>query len=153
MTTKDFLSAMIAKAPGLYFQQIVRSAGLPVGTVDYSLWRLQKEGTIKSEIIFGKKRFFEHSFANARIYGLLQEDIVREIVTLLMAQKTQVQIAHKVRLSKSTVSWYIKRMQKEGLINEFSRRYVVIEEQKVKEILDSKSTKNLVNNFISMWEK
>ena len=109
MTARVMLQSLIEKFPGMYFQQIVRASSMPIGTVDYNLWKLQKDKAIKSEIIFGKKRFFEISFENPRMYGLLQEEIVRRIVKLITIGKhTNSAISKELKLSKSTISWYFK---------------------------------------------
>ena len=151
---------IVNKYAGCHFREIERKSGLSTGLVKYHLDYLTKYDIIKQEKIGNNVRYFtrELSDEEKRILSLLRTESYRKIIICLISngESSHKKISDFVALSPSTVSWHLKRLVKEGVINSSERGYVLqIEKNKIiklliayrKSFLDS-----LVDRTIEMWE-
>jgi predicted transcriptional regulator len=154
-----FLYTLIDKFPGLYFREISNASGFSVGTLDYNLRKLKKSSFIADESIWGKKKYFSSSISSdeRKIIGLLREENVRRIIGILQEHEAAScgKISSYISLSKPTISWYIKRLKTEGLLE--TGCGVALRDRKAVESVLLKYrpsfSDKLLNNFISMWER
>ena len=113
----------IGENPACHLRQIKRELNLAMGTIQYHLSLLEKQGKISSEKqnlhryyfsigLFGKKE--------KAILQILNQETAREILLSILEKKnpTQIDIANLMKLSSPSINWHIKRLLELGLIVE-----------------------------------
>jgi len=113
----------IQQNPGCHLRQIKRELDLSMGTVQYHLNLLEKDGKILSER-HSLHRFyfpigmFEENQKN--ILKILNQDTVREILLYIIERNnpTQTDIADSVKISPASINWHIQHLLSLGLIDE-----------------------------------
>jgi len=120
--------------PGSHLREIKRSLDMAMGTVQYHLGLLEKQGKIISERQNFRKSYFPVGlFAkNQRILlKIIKQDTAREILLFIVEQKnpTQQEIVNKIQISAASVTWHLDRLKKIDIINElrdgkFKRYYL-----------------------------
>ena len=109
--------------PGCYFRKIKRELGYSVGTTQYQLNKLEKEGKIVSY----SDGFYKSYFANGlfdenekKILQILNQKSLREILLLIIENKnlTKQDIVKKFEISYSTATWYLEKLIDSNLILE-----------------------------------
>ncbi len=113
----------IQENPGSHLRQIKRELDLAMGTVQYHLNLLEKQGKITSE----KQNFHKYYFPaglfeknEKSILQILNQETAREILLLILEKKnpTQTDIVNFMQLSSPSINWHIKRLLELGLIIE-----------------------------------
>lgn len=113
----------IQENPGSHLRQIKRELTMSMGTIQYHLNLLEKQGKILSE----KHNFHKYYFPmglfekNERdILKILNQETAREILLFILEKKkpTQTDIANIIEISSASVNWHIKRLIELGLILE-----------------------------------
>lgn len=113
----------IQENPGSHLRQIKREVDLAMGTVQYHLNLLEKQGKILSE----KQNFHKYYFPvglfeknEKSILQILNQETAREILLLILEKKnpTQTDIVNFMQLSSPSINWHIKRLLDLGLIVE-----------------------------------
>ena len=146
----------IQENPGSHLRRIMRELEMSMGTIQYHLNLLEKQGKISSE----RQNFHKYYFPiglfgqNERdILKILNQDTAKEILMIILERKepTQSEIAETIKISSAAVSWHVKRMKKHGLIKEIqdgkSKRYLLaIKPQYVISLM-----KNYHPNIWSKW--
>lgn len=109
--------------PGCHLRQIKRELNLAMGTVQYHLNSLEKQGKISSE----KQNLHKYHFPiglfeknEKTILQILNQENAREILLVILEKRnpTQTDIANLIKLSSPSVNWHIKRLLELGLILE-----------------------------------
>lgn len=109
--------------PGCYFRKIKRELGFSVGTTQYQLNKLEKEGKIVSY----SNGFYKSYFANGvfeeeekKILQILNQKSLREILLFIIENKnpTKQDIVKKFEISYSTTTWYLEKLIDSDLILE-----------------------------------
>jgi predicted transcriptional regulator len=113
----------IQENPGSHLRQIGRELTMSMGTIQYHLNLLEKQGKISSEKHNLHKYYFPIGLfeKNERdILKILNQETAREILLLILEKKnpTQTDIANTIQLSSASVNWHIKRLFELGLILE-----------------------------------
>ncbi|MCA9811940.1 MAG: winged helix-turn-helix transcriptional regulator [Nitrosarchaeum sp.] len=111
----------IQENPGCHLRHVKRELKLAMGTIQYHLNLLEKQGKIFSEKQMFHRRYFPVGLfeQNEReILNLLNQETPREIIMFILEKKnpSQSEISKRVNISPSSVNWHIKRMEKTGLI-------------------------------------
>jgi len=111
----------VLKYAGSHFREIERKCGLPTGTVKYHLDYLTKHNIIKQEKADGHVRYFpkELSGEEKQLLSFLRPENSRKILIFLISESdaSHKEITSFVDLSSSTVSWYLGRLIRGGVIN------------------------------------
>jgi len=113
----------IQENPGCHLRQIKRELMLAMGTIQYHLNLLEKQGKISSEKHNLHKYYFPIGLfeQNERdILKILNQETAREILLIILENKnpTQTDIANIIKISSASVNWHIKRLIELGLILE-----------------------------------
>jgi predicted transcriptional regulator len=109
--------------PGCHLRQIRNEVAVSMGTAQYHLGRLEKEGKITSNR-HGFYRFYFPAglFADneKNILEVLSHETSRDIVMFIIEQKnpTQTEIANRVGVSPASISWHVTRLVESQLISE-----------------------------------
>lgn len=113
----------IQENPGSHLRQIKRESDLAMGTAQYHLNLLEKQGKISSE----KQNFHKYYFPvglfeknEKSILQVLNQETAREILLLILEKKnpTQTDIVNFMQLSSPSINWHIKRLLELRLIIE-----------------------------------
>lgn len=109
--------------PGSHLRRIKIDLGLSMGTIQYYLRKLEKEGKITSSRNGLHKCFFVSG-----IFGDNEKDIIkyfnqetpRKIILYIMQQglPTQTDIALELRVTSPTISWNLNRLTSSKIITE-----------------------------------
>ena len=145
----------IKENPGCHLRQIKRELAMSMGTIQYHLNLLEKQGKVSSEKQNLHKYYFPIGLfeQNERdILKILNQETAREILLRILESKnpTQTDIANTIKISSASVNWHIKRLIELGLILEQKdgkfKRYSLG--------IDTKHIVSLMKNYHpNMWNK
>ena len=125
---KDKIFDFIIDNPSSHLRKIKNNLGFSMGTIQYNLAMLEKEGKIKSVKTRFYKNYYHINESNEKILSVLNLDSPRSIVMYLIQHEpsTHQEIANGIGLSSSTVSWHMKRLMELQVVQtEYSRKYTI----------------------------
>jgi len=136
ITNYERILHYIHNNPGSHFRKIKNELGLSIGTIQYQLNKLEKDGKILSiqnnfyKFYFPCGIFQEHE---REILQVLNHTSLRKILLFIIEKKnlSKNEIVNHLNISYSSVNWHIERLI----------AYKMIIEKK-----DGKSTRYSVNN-------
>jgi predicted transcriptional regulator len=112
----------IQENPGSHLRKIKRELTMSMGTIQYHLILLEKQGKVSSERHNLHKYYFPIGLFEQNekdILKILNQETAREILLIILEQKpTQTDIANIIKISSASVNWHIKRLVDLGLILE-----------------------------------
>lgn len=114
--------------PSSHLRKIKNNLGFSMGTIQYYLAMLEKEGKIKSTKTKFYKNYYHIHESDDKILSVLNLDSPRNIVIFLIQHEpsTHQEIAKGVGLSSSTISWHMKRLiELQVVMTEYSGKYTV----------------------------
>lgn len=118
----------IVDNPSSHLRKIKTSLGYSMGTIQYYLVMLEKEKKIKSNKIKYYRNYFAVNESEEKILSILNLESPRRIIIHLVQNEpsTHTEIANKVNLSSSTVSWHMKKLLKSDIVqSEFSEKFTL----------------------------
>jgi predicted transcriptional regulator len=115
------LYRLINDSPGTHLREIQRELGMPSGLLSYHLDYLERRGLIRSEDDGYRKRYFiadQFRLRDRRIISLLRQDSPRKIIIHLLLEESSSfsEIREALGISKSTLSYHMKKLTKSGLV-------------------------------------
>jgi predicted transcriptional regulator len=123
-STKDKVYGFIARNPGSYFREILRSLQIGTGNLQYVLTMLEREGKVTTIRVGSYKHFYPSDVdeEKKRILSILSQESPREILLFLSRKpgSCQIDVAKEIRCSSPTARWYLIRLEALELI--WSRR-------------------------------
>lgn len=162
LETRKNIYEFIADRPGTYLREIKKELDLPVGQVEYHLEKLEKHDLISYETSGNKKRYFiqdDVDYPDRKVISLLRQENPRTILLkLLEGEHTFRELLAAVDISKSTLSFHIKKLVKNDLVE--SRRdgrkkvYRCPRKERVAQVLityESSFVDDAVDRFINTW--
>ena len=144
----------IQENPGCHLRKIKRELDMSMGTIQYHLILLEKQGKVSSERQNLHKYYFPIGLFEQNekdILKILNQETAREILLVILEQKpTQTDISNIIKISSASVNWHIKRLVDLGLILEQKdgkfKRYTLG--------IDSKHIVSLMKNYHpNIWNK
>jgi len=106
--------------PGVHLRLIGKVLGMSTGMLSYHLGYMERNGILKSEAEGHRKRYFLAAFAEAqrRIIGTLRQDVPRKIMVEILRHRgrTFAELQTSVGVSKSTLSYHLKRMMQRDVV-------------------------------------
>jgi predicted transcriptional regulator len=130
----DAIRDFIQRNPGSHLRRIKKELNISMGTVQYQLNRLEKNGIITSS----KRGFYRYYFPVAikgfdrEILEILSQDTVSQIILFIIEQKipTQAEIVKEVGISHASINWHMQRLIALDVIEEIKegnyKRYRII---------------------------
>lgn len=125
---KEKILHFIISNPSSHMRKIKNNLEYSMGTIQYYLNMLEKEGKIKSI----KTKFYRNYYlvdeSDEEILSVLNLDSPRKIILYLIQHEpsTHQDIAKGIGLSSSTVSWHMKRLLALQIVKiEYSGKYTV----------------------------
>ena len=145
----------IQNNPGCHLRQVKRELTMSMGTIQYHLNLLEKNGRISSE----RRNLYKHYFPiglfeqnEKDILKILNQETAREILMIILEKKpTQTDIANIIQISSASVNWHIRRLVDFGLILEqkdgkFKRYTLGVDSKNIISLM-----KNYHPNIWSIW--
>ncbi len=163
--TRKRIYSLIESSPGLHKREIARELGMSLSTIDYHLHYMEKRKMVVAKSDGKYKRYFprkemEMSKWDRKILSMLRQEVPRRILMFLLLHPKAIhkEICEYVGKAPSTVSFHMKKLIKEGIVEEISlgkeKAYVVLNEEKVASLLATyKETfvDRAVDKFVSTW--
>lgn len=153
----------ISSFPGVYLREIQKALGLPIGVLEYHLTYLEKKGILSTVVEKYRKRYFvkeEIRHGDKGVISLLRQKTPRRIVihTLLHPKASFKELLRETRLSKSTLSFHLKKLVDGNVLEQEKKGreniYVVREQEQIARILityKSSFIDDVVDRFVEIW--
>ncbi len=165
LETRKKIYNLIESSPGLHKREIARELGMSLSTIDYHLHYMEKRKMVVAKSDGKYKRYFpkrelEMNIWDRKILSMLRQEVPRKILMFLLLHPRAIhkEVCEYVGKAPSTVSFHMKKLIREGLVEEISlgkeKAYVVLNEKKVASLLkEYKETfvDRAVDKFISAW--
>ncbi|WFN34107.1 winged helix-turn-helix transcriptional regulator [Methanogenium sp. S4BF] len=113
----------IRRNPGIHLRGIGKETDITLGTLRYHIDQLRRSHTIAAL----EDRGYTHYFENSGTYSASQQTVLkhmrnattREILAVLAADRfaTRKDIAESLDITGSTVTWHMKRLEEDGVID------------------------------------
>jgi predicted transcriptional regulator len=108
--------------PGVHFNALVRGLDMAPGQVQYHLGRLLGERLV-AEDCYGRTHYYPPSFDawERRALALLRRETSADIVGVLLesGETPATEVADRVGIARSTLSWHVERLVDAGLVAEY----------------------------------
>ena len=161
---RQSLYSLISACPGLHFREIQRRTEVATGQLTYHLDYLAKAGLLRTSSDGEYLRYYaypEISDEERRVLELVHHKSIRHILLHLLENDVCIneQLTGHLHLSPSTVSWHIKRLVDENIVEKKTSGreslYSVNDPELIKKVLikyRETFMDKLVNRFKEMWE-
>lgn len=128
------IKEVISENPGVHLRSIQRITGLSMGVIQYYLHSLEKIPEVESLKLGRNKHFFVLSYKftdEEKVFrSLMQNENIKNILLIVSSFEdhgcTQKQISELLGISKALTSYYIKNLQKYGVIEKIHLRQIII---------------------------
>lgn len=150
----------IINNPSSHLRKIKNSLGFSMGTIQYHLNILEKEGKIKSVKTKFYKNYYHINESDEQILSVFNLESPRSIIMYLLQNEpsTHQDIAKGIELSSSTVSWHMKRLLDLNVVDyEYSGKYTLYHLTNRDNVLENlgkcKSTtwNSMINNMVDVF--
>jgi predicted transcriptional regulator len=134
---------------------VKREVKMSMGTIQYHLNLLEKQGKIVSENQNFHKYYFPvglFKIEEREILKILNQETAREIIMIILEKRdpTQAEIAKHVGIAASSINWHLKRIEETGIIEH-------VQEGKFKKYKLRISTQQVIsimkNYHPNLWSK
>ena len=163
LDTRRKIFEYVSASPGAYLREISRSLRLSLGAVEYHLDRLTRGGLLSCRVHRAKKRYFvtsQVSHQDEVVIASLRQDVPRRIIIHLLGNPgaTFRALLSIVPVSKSTLSFHMKRLVEVGVVHEDregrEKRYKVERCEntaKLVERMKGSLMDEAVDSFVDAW--
>ncbi len=163
LNSRKRIYELVEKFAGSHFREIERKSKMPYGSVKYHLNYLAKHKLISVVRDGNRTRYYPKQFKleNVKLLGLLRQKSIRNILLILLNQKmcSHKEITYYVKLSPSTISWHLNKLEKEGIISSKEEgrmtyyKLITKEDEIIPLLIRYKESflDSIVDNFIEMW--
>lgn len=155
------LVRLVESYPGLHLRELARQAKLSEPLASYHLNQLVQQRVIESREDRGFRRFYPLRHASPEgadrdLVSILRQEIPFHVALVLLDRErsTNAELTEELGLAKSTVSYHVTRMRKEGfLIDDHDTRAVRLAhpERVRKLLLRWEPPRSLSSSFSRIW--
>ncbi|MBI5000489.1 MAG: helix-turn-helix domain-containing protein [Euryarchaeota archaeon] len=154
---------LVSKFPGIHLRAVQKRLGLQMGVLEYHLNYMEKESILASQTDGYRKLYFVReavSHPDKASLSLMRQEILRRIVMLiLLKEKASFKdIMDEFKLSKSTISFHLKKLTEGNVLaTEKSGRetiYSVIDPEKTAQLIITYKESfldSVVDRFADAW--
>ena len=116
---RDMILQFIIDNPSTHLRKIKNCLNYSMGTTQYHVSNLEKEGKIISKRNGFYKNFYHVGIEPEEIMSILNLDSPRKIILYLWENEpsNHLEIAKGVGLSSATISWHMKKLIQIGMIS------------------------------------
>jgi predicted transcriptional regulator len=157
------LISYINNNPGQHYNNILRALKLAPGTLQYHLNRMEREG----KVIVVRDKFYSRYFPESmkhpidrNIMVVLRQKIPRKLLLILLdnGERTGYELAESLKITKSTLSYYIRHLDKLDIINieidGREKRYSLKDPKRIAQLIKKHKKSfadELVDRFVEVW--
>jgi len=161
LETRQKIYTLLKQNPGLHLSKIAKTLEMRVSLVEYHLRYLEKHAIVQSDTHTGYSRYFLQGEAGPRQkrkFSILRQETLLKIVLLLLKKKQahHKEILQYLDISPSTLSYHLKRLQKNKIIEinpqESTRSYQIKEPKELIAWLIKYKPYNLLDGFSDIWK-
>jgi DNA-binding MarR family transcriptional regulator len=169
-TWAEVLLTFVQRYPGVHLREIRRRLGIPIGTLDYHLYRLGREGLITVRFNGGYKCAYPSVAVEAKgpipdadqqLLALLRQSVPRALLLHLYLDgpSSPAGLAGDLGASPSNLAYFLKRLEAAGvLVREGSgseRRVRLTDPKRVHEVLllFPPLPEGAVDRFLRFWQE
>lgn len=110
----------VTRSPGISMSEVAKRTGIPLSTVRYHTWVLNKEDALEEDKIRGKRRLFPTMMDRERmeLSAALEDDATARMLNTVHENEpaSVSELAESLDRSASTVSYHLQRLHDAGLI-------------------------------------
>ena len=144
LKTREKIYSIIKEKPGICVRELQRETRFSIGQLSYHLSLILRANLIKETLDKRFRRFYplETNEFEMKILSLLRQNSIRNILTLFLVKNkiTNKELSKNIKLSKSTISWYIQNLENFNLLNKEINGnkilYSLKEKQKIQTVLE-----------------
>ena len=144
LKTREKIYSIIKEKPGICVRELQRETRFSIGQLSYHLSLILRANLIKETLDKRFRRFYplETNEFEMKILSLLRQNSIRNILTLFLVKNkiTNKELSKNIKLSKSTISWYIQNLENSNLLNKKTNGnkilYSLKEKQKIQTVLE-----------------
>jgi len=161
LETRRSIFDIIKKNPGLHLSKISKMLDLRISLVEYHLHYLEKHGLIQSDTSTGYKRYLikgEKKSLQKKNFSILRQKNLLRIVLYLIKKgySSHKDILEIMDISPSTLSYHLKRLIKNGIIDVkikgTTRIYRIKNSDELVSWLIEYKPYNLLDGFNEVWK-
>ncbi|MBW3584052.1 MAG: helix-turn-helix domain-containing protein [Euryarchaeota archaeon] len=154
----------IEKNPGLHLRALQRALDMPLGTLEYHLYQLDRAGMVVIREDGRYKAFFPKGGDLDRrdkdILYYVRQEVPRRIVMTLLIEPgaSHGDLVKQLPVSASTVSFHVKKLVKAGIVGEVragrGKHFRVVDPDRVAKVLvryRKSFLDDLVDRFARVW--
>lgn len=153
--TRDRIRALVVQFPGLHLREIARQLDMSLALVQYHIPQLVNAGVLEAVEEDGTQRIFPANITGRRgALAALREPHRLHLCLVLLDQGAQrhVDLTAATGLSKSTVSFHLKRMERAGLVRRDGADYALVDPEGTRRLIEQhRPTPDVVDKFARMW--
>ena len=163
LETRRKIYNLIKSRPGLHKREIARIIGMSLSTIDYHLHYMEKKELVESRSDGKYKRYFvkeKGKKENKRLFAMLRQEVPRRILIFLLSHPNAIhkEICEHIGKAPSTISFHMKKLIKEGIVEEIphgkEKAYVVKNKDEVIDLLityKESFVDKAVDRFLDAW--
>lgn len=118
--TRKQISRRIHAAPGVHFNELVRSLDLAPGQVQYHLKQLLSAGVIADEQLYGQTHYYPSECDSWRrgALSLLRRETAGDIVVVLLEHESARPriVADELDIARSTLEWHLDHLTEQSVV-------------------------------------
>ena len=164
LNTRKKIYETVKKFAGCHFREIVRRSRLSNGTVGYQIHYLIRNNLIREEKKGKTITYFPVEFKpeNSSLLSLLRQKSVRNIILFILTNNNceHGEIVSFTKLSPSTVTWHLKKLEEEKIIissktgRTKNYKLIIKSEEIINLLITYKESffDSLVDNIIDTWD-
>ncbi len=159
---ETMLQNIVNRFPGIRYREVMRLSGLSNGVLSYHLHLLEKSGRIRAQRQSRVTRLYPPSMSHneATVIAALRQIKARQIILYLIEKGSSTfnDIVGDVNRSKTTVYWYLGKLQDAGLVKTSQADgrliYSVNNREEIIRLMSryrSSFLDKMVDNFLDNW--
>jgi predicted transcriptional regulator len=169
-TWAEALLSFVQRYPGVHLREIRRRLNIPIGTLDYHLYRLGKQGLISVRMQGGYKVCFPETpigegppipEADKVLIALLRHEVPRAILLQLYLEgpMSPLKLGEAIETTGPNLSYFLKRLEATSVIRReglgSARTVRLVEPKRIHEILLQYPPlpETVVDRFLRFWSE
>jgi len=117
---RDRIHEYVASHPGQHFNALTRALDLAPGQVQYHLKKLQKQGHVVEERLYGRTHYYSPEFEvwEREVIAVLRRETARDIVFYLLEHgpSSPAVVADALDIARSTLEWHLNHLVEQNLV-------------------------------------
>lgn len=118
--TRTAIADAVRARPGIHFNELVRSLDVAAGQVQYHLGRLDEDGSVVAEQLYGRTHYYPPTYDawERRALALLCRETAGDVVASLLANgpTRPATVASELDIARSTLEWHLDRLVAHDLV-------------------------------------